>query len=61
MRQAVEDVIAAPDTDPTIKDAWATAVEFQRLSPAIIALGERMGWSPEYMDRLFEQAAEITV
>jgi len=59
IRQQVEDAIAAADTDPLVKDAWAEATEFRRLSPAIVALGDKMGWSESEMDNMFEQAAEI--
>ena len=59
VRQQVEDAIAEPDTDPLIKDAWAEATQFRRLSPAIVALGDKMGWSEDDLDDMFEKAAEI--
>ena len=60
LREQVENIVANPETDPLIVDAWYEAREFRRMSPAIIALADRLGLTDEQTDALFEQAAGVT-
>ena len=54
---AVEAAVA--QADPIVQLAWAEAVEWKRSSPTIIDLGDAIGLTPEQIDELFIQAAEI--
>lgn len=42
-------------------DAWTAAIEFRRLSPMIIAMGEAMELDADDLDALFIAAADISM
>lgn len=50
-------VLASGNAD--IQDAWATAVEFKRFSPTILALSAQLGLTDEQLDGLFRAAALV--
>lgn len=52
--------IAVSETDPLTQLAWAEAAELVRDSPAIAAIGDALGLSPEDIDNLFIEAAKFT-
>jgi hypothetical protein len=52
-------VEAAAAENPLIAMAWREAVEFKRTSPALNALAEAIGMTPEDVDNLFRLAATI--
>lgn len=54
-----EDVVAGADTVTQL--AWSEAVEFRRLSPAIMALAPALGLTESDLDDIFRAAAEIEV
>ena len=58
---SVQSVIDSANTDPLIVLAWNHALEFKRLSPAIINLSNILGWTDEQLDELFEVAKTIEV
>lgn len=59
LREQVENIVADPEADPLVVDAWHEAREFRRMSPAIIALADKLGLTDEQIDALFEQAAGV--
>ncbi|MGI9142461.1 MAG: hypothetical protein ACR2IJ_04660 [Fluviibacter sp.] len=55
----LDDVIALmadPATDPLVKLAWDTAIEYRRLSPAVLGLATALGWTDTDLDDLFDVA-----
>lgn len=59
LREQVDAIIAAPDTDPVMIDAWNDASEFRRTSPTIAAIAGQLGLDDTQIDALFEEAAGI--
>lgn len=55
----VEALVSDPATDPLVKLAWTTALEFRRASPSILGMAQAMGWSDAQLDDLFTLAATI--
>ena len=55
----VEALVSDPATDPLVKLAWTTALEFRRTSPAILGIAQAMGWTEAQLDDLFTLAAGI--
>jgi hypothetical protein len=53
------EAFVAESNDPIIQMAWEYAVEFQRLSPTILAAQQALGMTDEEMDDLFTLAATI--
>lgn len=43
-----------------LQEAWASASEFRRTSPAILAMGAALGLDDVAVDHLFRDAAQIT-
>lgn len=56
---AVEALMANPETDFEIKLAWQKAQHFSRLSPAVISMGAALGLTDTQLDQLFILAATI--
>ena len=48
-------------TDPLVKLAWTTAIEFRRESPLLLEIAQGLGWSSSDLDDLFIQAAKIEI
>lgn len=59
LRSQVDDIMADPETDPLVLDAWQDATEFRRTSPTVAAMADALELSPEQVDELFETAADI--
>lgn len=55
---AVEAAVTA-SSDPLIKLAWVNAIQYQRLSPMVVGIGEALSWTDQELDQLFEAAALI--
>jgi len=56
---AVEALMADPQTPAVARLAWRYAQEFPRTSPTIAAMAAALGLSEERVDALFEAAAGI--
>lgn len=59
VRDQVDALVADPETDPLVVDAWNDAQEFRRTSPTIAMFAGELGLSDEQVDEMFEQAAQI--
>lgn len=59
LRDQIETIIADPDTDPLVVDAWADAQSFRRMSPTVLALADALGLAETEIDDLFRQADTI--
>ena len=46
--------------DPIAQMAWADAQQFERPSPTIAAIAAALGWTDEFVDRLFITAGSIS-
>lgn len=57
--EQVEAMVAHPDTNPFVADAWLEAREFKRLSPTLLQLAGALGLTDEQLDAMFEQAQQI--
>ncbi|MCK7581017.1 MAG: hypothetical protein MZV65_38965 [Chromatiales bacterium] len=55
--EAVEAEIQA--ADPIAQMAWADAQQFERPSPTIAAIAQKLGWTDEFVDTLFITAGGI--
>lgn len=55
------DAMIANGGDDLMIDAWASAVEFRRMSPMIITMGAALDLDDDDMDSLFIAAAAISV
>lgn len=55
----VEALMSNPATPSRAKLAWATAQEFERVSPTIAALAGQIGLTAAQIDQLFIDAAKI--
>lgn len=55
----VEAIVAHPDMDPFVTDAWLEARDFRRLSPTLLQLAAVLGLTDEQLDEMFEAAMEI--
>lgn len=58
LRSAVEAAVAA-STDQDLKDGWAVATEFNRLSPFVIDMGAALGKTDAELDALFVLGASM--
>ena len=58
LRSAVEAAVAA-STDQDLKDGWAVATEFNRLSPFVIDIGAALGKTDAELDALFTLGAGL--
>ncbi len=56
---AVEALMAAPETPALAKLAWADAQEFKRNSPTVQAMAAAIGLTEAQLDELFTTAAGI--
>ena len=56
---AVEAMMAHPDTPIIAVEAWQAAQEFRRISPTIAAMGQALGLTDEQLDDLFIVAGGI--
>lgn len=59
LREQVESIMADPETDPLVLDAWQDATEFRRTSPTVAAMAAALELDPAQVDELFETAAAI--
>lgn len=59
MLEAVETMIALPETPVLAKLAWADAQEFKRNSPTVLSLSASLGLTEAQLDALFTTAAGI--
>lgn len=57
----VQAIMANPATPSITKLAWDNALEFKRLSPTVVSLGQALGLTDEQLDTLFTQAKSIEV
>jgi hypothetical protein len=57
LRAAVETAIASGDQDG--KDWWEFATQFERLHPAVVAMGNTLDQTDAQMDALWELAASL--
>ena len=55
--QVIASVVAA---GPGAELAWGKVIEIRRSSPLVSAIVLDLGWSEEFVDDLFRQAARIT-
>lgn len=55
------DTMIANSGDGLMVDAWTAAIEFRRLSPMIVAMGEALELDDDNLDALFIAAARISV
>ena len=46
--------------DPIAQMAWADAQQFERPSPTIASIADALGWTDEFVDRLFITAGSIS-
>lgn len=58
--EQVETAVADSE-DPIVKLAWTEAHTFERDSPAIAAITEGLGMTPQEVNELFSAAKEISV
>lgn len=56
---AVEAMMAAPETPVAAKEAWASAQEFERTSPTVAGMAAALGMTEAQLDALFIAAAAI--
>jgi len=56
---AVEAMMAHPDTPIIAVEAWQTAQEFRRISPTIAAMAQALSLTDEQLDDLFMAAGGI--
>lgn len=56
---AVEAMMAAPETPIAAKEAWASAQEFERTSPTVAGMAAALGMTEAQLDALFIAAAQI--
>lgn len=57
----VENYISSETTNVVVKLAWNNAIQYERLSPMIENIGANLGLTPEQIDNLFIEAAQISV
>lgn len=57
----VENYVNDRSTDIVVKLAWSNAIQYERLSPMILSIGSTLGLTPEQIDALFDEAAEVSV
>lgn len=58
---ALDTIAADPNTPWAMREAIKNAGEWQRTSPTMDELGWLVGYTPEQMDTLFEQAVSVVV
>lgn len=58
---ALDTIAADPNTPWAMREAIKNAGEWQRTSPTMDELGWLLGYTPEQMDTLFEQAVSVVV
>lgn len=58
LREVVESAVAA-SSDQDLKDGWAVATEFNRLSPLVINMGAALGKTDAELDALFTLGASL--
>lgn len=58
---ALDTMAADPNTPWAMREAIKNAGEWQRTSPTMDELGWLLGYTPEQMDTLFEQAVSVMV
>jgi len=58
-REALEQIMNDPETDPLAVDAWNDAGEFRRTSPMLKAMAIALGINDEDLDAMFEEGAGI--
>jgi len=57
--ESVQTLMQSPETPALARLAWADALEFERDSPTVQAMGEMLGWSSSEIDDLFIAASKI--
>lgn len=57
---AVDAMMASPDTPRVVKLAWAEALYFERQSPTVQSLGSALGLDDAALDALFVAGSQIT-